>query len=74
VATLGLATLQEQTAPSMRARVIALYVIAFQGSMALGGALWGQMAQQMGASGALGVACLASALTLLASHRLPWRR
>jgi MFS family permease len=74
VATLGLATLQEQTAPSMRARIIALYVIAFQGSMALGGALWGQMAQQMGASGALGVACLASALTLLASHRLPWRR
>src|SRR4051794_34754565 len=57
------ATLQTRADPSMRGRVVALYVIAFMGSTAIGGPLVGVIGQAFGpraslAAGAVG--CLAA--------------
>jgi MFS family permease len=72
VANLGVTALQMQAAPHLRARALALYLIVFQGAMALGGALWGQLADSLGLAPALALAAAGLALSMGLSLRLPW--
>jgi MFS family permease len=72
------ATLQLNSAPSMRGRVMSLWFVAFQGTTPLGGPLIGWVIALAGARVGLGagaVSCLlAAALGLLAVRRLGLRR
>jgi MFS family permease len=65
-------TLQLNSDPAMRGRVMALYGVLFLGSTPLGGALSGWLAEVAGARSPLwlgGTACLAAALVVLAGRR-----
>ena len=65
-------TLQLNSDPAMRGRVMALYGVLFLGSTPLGGALSGWLAEVAGARSPLwlgGTACLAAALVGLAGRR-----
>jgi MFS family permease len=65
-------TLQLNSDPAMRGRVMALYGVLFLGSTPLGGALSGWLAEVAGARSPLwlgGTACLAAALAGLAGRR-----
>ena len=67
----------EETAPEMRGRVMALFGIAFLGSTPIGGPLVGWIAQTLGPRAALGVgafATLATGLGALAASRPAARR
>lgn len=57
----------------VRARALAIYMLAFQGSMAIGGVLWGAVANHLGVSWALTLAAALIAVGLLAMRRLPLR-
>ncbi len=62
-------TLQIRADPSMRGRVVALYIMAFMGSTAIGGPLVGVAAQLFGPRASLGVGavgCLAAVMLALA--------
>lgn len=72
VSNLGVANLQTQAAPRLRARALGLYLIAFQGALALGGALWGQFAKSIGVRNALFAAAAGLIAAALVSRRLPW--
>lgn len=72
VGTLGVTALQMQAPPQLRARALGLYLIAFQGAMALGGALWGQLAGGLGLLGALAIAAAGLVVSVVVSGRLPW--
>ncbi len=72
VSNLGITTLQLLAAAHLRARALALYIIIFQGSMALGGALWGRIAETVGLSLTLGLAAIGLVLSMEISRRLPW--
>jgi MFS family permease len=63
------ATLQIRADPSMRGRVVALYIMAFMGSTAIGGPLVGVAAELLGPRASLGVGaagCAAGVLLALA--------
>jgi MFS family permease len=66
------ATLQIRADPAMRGRVVALYIIAFMGSTAIGGPLVGVVGQLFGARASLAVGALgcvaAVALALALGH------
>ena len=72
----NLATLNvvaQTAAPSwVRARVMSMYVLALQGGLALGSALWGEVASQIGIKSTLTVAAaaLCAAVLLAARFRL----
>ena len=72
VGTLGVTALQMQAPPHLRARALGLYLIAFQGAMALGGALWGQLAGSAGLHMALVIAAAGLVVSVVFSGRLPW--
>ncbi|MDP2005314.1 MAG: MFS transporter [Rubrivivax sp.] len=72
VGTLGVTALQLQAAPHLRARALGLYLIAFQGAMAAGGALWGQLTGGVGLRAALAVAAGGLVVSVVVSGRLPW--
>lgn len=72
VSTLGLTALQMQAPPHLRARALGLYLIAFQGAMAMGGVLWGQLASSASLTVALGIAAAGLLVSVIASGRLPW--
>jgi Transmembrane secretion effector len=57
----------------VRARVLAIYLLVFQGSIALGSALWGVAADHTSASGALMLSSVGIALCLVLAfaERLP---
>src|SRR6202034_3341706 len=72
--SMGNSTLQLETEPQMRGRVMALWSVAFQGSTPLGGPLIGLVTAEVGARAGLGVGALscfvAAALGLWAfGHR-----
>jgi MFS family permease len=48
VGNLRITIVQTCAPPTLRARTLALYLIAFQGSMAVGGAAWGALADALG--------------------------
>ncbi|MDB5869923.1 MAG: putative major facilitator superfamily transporter [Polaromonas sp.] len=62
---IAVTAIQVQAAPEMRSRALAIYLLVFQGSMALGGWMWGAMAEHLGmmltlftAAGGIGLAIL----------------
>ncbi|WP_296259638.1 MULTISPECIES: MFS transporter [unclassified Pseudomonas] len=63
IGTSNLAAIQLSVPAWIRARSVAIYMLVFQGSMAVGGALWGLVAIHVGARNSL---LLAAAMTLLA--------
>jgi MFS family permease len=70
-------TLQLRADPSMRGRVVALYVIAFMGSTAIGGPLVGVVGQVVGPRASLWVGalgCVAAVLLALAFGQAERRR
>ncbi|MGH2884906.1 MAG: MFS transporter, partial [Solirubrobacteraceae bacterium] len=70
-------TLQIRADPSMRGRVVALYIMAFMGSTAIGGPLVGVAGQVFGPRASLGVGavgCLAAVVLALAFGQNARRR
>jgi predicted MFS family arabinose efflux permease len=62
---IAVTAIQVQAAPEMRSRALAIYLLVFQGSMALGGWMWGAMAEHLGimptlfaSAGGIGLAIL----------------
>ena len=55
----------------VRARAVSLYILVFQGLMAVGGFAWGALAQQFGNGAALSFAALALVCGLAATLRWP---
>jgi predicted MFS family arabinose efflux permease len=60
---IAVTAIQVQAAPEMRSRALAIYLLVFQGAMALGGWMWGAMAGHLGmmptlftAAGGIGLA------------------
>jgi MFS family permease len=71
------ATLQLRADPSMRGRVVALYIVAFMGTTPIGGPLVGLIGQLVGPRAALGagaVGCLAAAALAFAFGEQARRR
>jgi quinol monooxygenase YgiN len=64
---------QTGTPAWVRARVIAIYLLVFQGGLAVGSALWGAVADQLGDASALSIATGGLALGLLIVQRWPIR-
>lgn len=73
VGNLRITIVQTQAPTHLRARTLALYLIAFQGSMALGGAAWGSLGDAIGMGHVLGlmVAAQVGATVLIARLRAP---
>ncbi|MDH1440350.1 MFS transporter [Pseudomonas sp. GD03721] len=63
------AAFQSHLPSALRARSIAVLLLAFQGAMALGGLLWGGLAEAVGVPRALSVAALCIGPGLLWAHR-----
>jgi hypothetical protein len=57
----------------VRARAVSLYILVFQGLMAVGGFAWGALAQQFGNGAALSFAALALVCGLAVTLRWPLR-
>src|SRR5882724_799606 len=57
----------------VRARALGIYLLVFQGGLGLGSALWGLVAQHVGASIALALSAGGAILGLAASRRWPLR-
>ncbi|HEV7176339.1 MAG TPA: MFS transporter [Solirubrobacteraceae bacterium] len=68
-------TLQIRADPSMRGRVVALYIMAFMGSTAVGGPLVGVVGQVFGPRASLWVGAIgcAAAVLLAIAYELRWR-
>jgi MFS family permease len=62
---------QVATASWVRARVLSVYLLVFQGGLALGSLLWGEVAARLGVRRALLVAAGALAASLVARFRYP---
>ncbi|HHM5199402.1 TPA: MFS transporter [Pseudomonas aeruginosa] len=73
VGTTNLVAIQSAVPPWIRARSVAIYMLVFQGSLAMGGAAWGLVATQMGTREALLVSSIAVAISLLVMWRHPTR-
>ena len=58
--------IQVQAAPAMRARALAIYLVVFQGSMAMGGWMWGALAGRAGLEATLLIACCGIAVAVAA--------
>ncbi|HEX8592440.1 MAG TPA: MFS transporter [Pseudomonas sp.] len=71
VGTSNLIAIQSSVAPWIRARAVAIYMLVFQGSLAIGGALWGAAATHFDSRTALMLAALAVALSVLVMWRYP---
>lgn len=73
VGNTNMLALQSAMPPWIRARSLAIYMMVFQGAMALGSALWGVVANQTGVSGALAISGVLMLLVMLAMNRMPAR-
>jgi len=62
---------QLATASWVRARVLSVYMLVFQGALALGSFLWGEVATRLGVRRALLVAAVALVASLAARFRYP---
>lgn len=69
IGTINLVAIQSAVAPWIRARAVAIYMLVFQGSLAIGGAVWGALATHIGTHMALSVASAGVALSLIAMLR-----
>lgn len=73
VGNVNLTAIQTAIPPWVRARAMALYLLVFQGAMALGGALWGTVATHWTLETALLASVVALLLTILVMRALPAR-
>ena len=73
VGTTNLVVIQSAVPPWIRARTVAIYMLMFQGGLAIGGALWGGVASYSNTSNALVAASIAVALSILVMCLLPAR-
>ena len=71
VGNVNLTAIQTAIPPWVRARAMALYLLAFQGAMALGGALWGTVATHWGTEAALLATVVVLLATAVVMHFLP---
>jgi predicted MFS family arabinose efflux permease len=62
---------QRQLPVWVRARAIAIFLLAFQGSMAIGGVFWGFLANSLGVSEALSLASLCAILSMMLARSVP---
>ncbi|NWL81001.1 hypothetical protein DM872_29535 [Pseudomonas taiwanensis] len=69
VGTINLVAIQSTVPPWIRARSVAIYMLVFQGSLAIGGAAWGAVATRIGTPDALLVASLMVVVSLLVMRR-----
>lgn len=65
------AAFQRELPAWVRARAIAIFLLAFQGSMAAGGVVWGLLADSFGVSEALSLASLCAVLGMLLVRCVP---
>lgn len=65
------AAFQRQLPGWVRARAIAIFLLAFQGSMAVGGVFWGLLAGSLGVSETLSLASLCAVLGMILAGRVP---
>src|SRR5690606_36429735 len=73
VATTNLVAIQTVVPSWIRARAVAIYMLVFQGSLAIGGAAWGLLASYLSLSATLGAASLAVVASVLVMQRYPVR-
>ncbi|MCW8158421.1 MFS transporter [Stutzerimonas xanthomarina] len=73
VATTHLVVVQSAVPSWIRARSVAIYMLVFQGALAIGGAFWGLMATYLGARPALLVSVAAILMALLVMQRFQAR-
>ncbi|MDB6052118.1 MAG: putative major facilitator superfamily transporter [Pseudomonas sp.] len=73
VGTTNLVAIQSSVPPWIRARAVAIYMLVFQGALAIGGALWGAVASHIGSRQALVIASVGVALSMLVMWRYPAR-
>jgi len=69
VGTINLVAIQSTVPPWIRARSVAIYMLVFQGALAIGGAVWGAVATHIRTSNALLVASLMVVAAMLVMHR-----
>jgi MFS family permease len=72
--SIGNATLQLASEPSMRGRVMALWAIAFLGSTPVGGPIVGVVGEHLGARDALGLGAASCLLAAAGGAVVCWRR
>ncbi|NMF88638.1 MFS transporter [Aromatoleum petrolei] len=73
VGNINLAAMQTAIPAWIRARAIAVYMLTFQGAMALSGGIWGGAAEYLGVSGSLAVAAVTMTAGLVILRRNPVR-
>ncbi len=73
VGNTNLSAIQTAIPSWVRARVMALYLLTFQGAMALGGICWGELASSRGTREALALSAAAVLATVLIMNRVPAR-
>ncbi len=73
VGNVNLTAIQTAIPPWVRARAMALYLLVFQGAMALGSLLWGTVATHAGLEGALLGSVVVLALTVAVMRVVPAR-
>lgn len=62
---------QGLAAPWVRARVLAMFVVVLMGAMALGGIVWGAVAEWLSGPAAVGIAGLGLLMSLALTHVMP---
>lgn len=73
VGNTNMIALQSAVPAWIRARVLSIYMLAFQGAMAVGSAIWGVMADKLGASHTLLASALLMGVVLWIMQRRPAR-
>ncbi len=68
VGTTNLVAIQSAVPPWIRARSVAIYMLVFQGSLAIGGAGWGAVATHVGTPNALLIASASIVAAMLVMH------
>lgn len=73
VGNTNLSTIQTSIPSWVRARVMAVYLLTFQGAMAAGGVVWGTVATAQGIRTSLSLSAVTVLFTLLVLRRVPAR-
>ena len=73
VGNTNMLALQSAVPGWIRARSLAVYMLAFQGAMAAGSAFWGAIATHLGAQSTLAVSAALMGVVVFVMHRLPAR-
>ena len=74
IGTTHLVVIQTAVPPWIRARAVAIYMLVFQGSLAIGGAMWGMLADALGSLQTLNVASAFVLASIFVMNRFPARQ